>query len=111
MIGLPARGAQGGPRPAHRHSVESTIYLDQACARRGYGRMLYGALLDELRKRDLHLVIGGTALPNEASVGLLETLGFRKAAHFTEVVMKFGRWIDVGYSKLKLDQHNYLQSP
>jgi phosphinothricin acetyltransferase len=41
------------------------------------------ALLDELRKRELHLVIGGMALPNEASVGLHERQGFRKAAHFT----------------------------
>jgi phosphinothricin acetyltransferase len=89
-------------RPAYRHSVESTIYLDQAYAGRGFGHMLYSALLDELRKRELHLVIGGIALPNEASVGLHAKLGFRKAAQFTEVGLKFGRWIDVGYWELKL---------
>jgi phosphinothricin acetyltransferase len=89
-------------RPAYRYSVESTIYLDQAFAGRGLGRLLYGALLDELRKRELHLVIGGIALPNDGSVALHEKLGFRKVAHFTEVGMKFGRWIDVGYWELKL---------
>jgi phosphinothricin acetyltransferase len=89
-------------RPAYRHSVESTIYLDQAYAGRGFGHMLYSALLDELRKRELHLVIGGIALPNEASVGLHEKLGFRKAGQFTEVGLKFGCWIDVGYWELKL---------
>jgi phosphinothricin acetyltransferase len=47
-------------------------------------------------------VIGGIALPNEASVGLHEKLGFRKAAQFTEVGLKFGRWIDVGYWELKI---------
>jgi phosphinothricin acetyltransferase len=89
-------------RTAYRHSVESTVYLDQAFAGRGLGRILYGALLEELRQRELHLVIGGIALPNDSSVGLHEKLGFRKVAHFTEVGMKFGRWIDVGYWELNL---------
>lgn len=89
-------------RPAYRYSVETTIYLDQAFAGRGLGRILYAALLDELRKRELHLVIGGVALPNESSVALHEKLGFRKIAHFTEVGKKFGCWIDVGYWELTL---------
>lgn len=89
-------------RPAYRHSVESSVYLDHACAGRGLGRLLYGALLDGLRARDLHLVIGGIALPNAASAGLHEALGFRKVAHFSEVGKKFGRWVDVGYWELKL---------
>jgi L-amino acid N-acyltransferase YncA len=84
-------------RPAYRHSVESSVYLAQDATGRGLGRVLYAALLDELRRRGLHLVIGGIALPNEASVGLHEAMGYRKVAHFSEVGMKFGRRIDVGY--------------
>ena len=91
-------------RSAYRYSVESTVYLDRAFAGQGLGRFLYGALLDELRKRELHVVIGGIALPNERSVGLHEKLGFLKVAHFTEVGMKFGRWIDVGYWELRLGE-------
>jgi phosphinothricin acetyltransferase len=90
-------------RPAYRYSVESSVYLDEACIGRGFGRLLYGALLDILRTRELHLVIGGIALPNEASVGLHEALGFRKVAHFSEVGKKFGDWRDVGYWALRLD--------
>jgi L-amino acid N-acyltransferase YncA len=89
-------------RSAYRQSVESTIYLDPAVTGRGHGRLLYGALLDALRGRGLHLVIGGIAQPNAGSVALHEALGFRKAAHFTEVGMKFGRWVDVGYWQLLL---------
>jgi phosphinothricin acetyltransferase len=89
-------------RPAYRHSVESSVYLDRAFAGRGFGRLLYGTLLDALRARELHLVIGGIALPNEASAGLHEALGFRKVAHFSEVGKKFGNWVDVGYWELKL---------
>ena len=91
-------------RPAYRHSVESTVYVDPACVGRGVGRALYERLLDDLRARGLHLVIGGIAQPNGASVGLHEALGFRKVAHFAEVGMKFGRWIDVGYWQLNLGQ-------
>jgi phosphinothricin acetyltransferase len=36
-------------------------------------------------------------------VRLHERLGFEKVAHFSEVGLKFGRWIDVGYWQLKLD--------
>jgi L-amino acid N-acyltransferase YncA len=90
-------------RAAYRHSVESSIYLDPSYAGKGAGTMLYEALLDELRQRDLHLVIAGIAQPNEASVRLHERLGFQKVAHFSEVGMKFGRWIDVGYWQLKLN--------
>lgn len=89
-------------RPAYRYSVESTVYVDRTFVGQGAGRALYAVLLDELRRRGLHIVIGGIALPNEGSVGLHEALGFRKVAHFSEVGMKFGRWIDVGYWQLNL---------
>jgi L-amino acid N-acyltransferase YncA len=84
-------------RAAYRHTVESSVYLARDAVGRGLGRALYAALLDDLRRRGLYLVIGGIALPNEASIKLHEAMGFRKVAHFAEVGMKFGRRIDVGY--------------
>lgn len=63
---------------------------------------MYEELLRELRQRELHVAIGGVALPNAASVALHEKLGFRKVAHFAEVGFKFGRWIDVAYWQVKL---------
>lgn len=89
-------------RCAYRYSVESTVYLDPARTGGGVGTRLYAALLDELRARSLHAVIGGIALPNPASVALHEKLGFCKVAHFEEVGFKFGRWIDVGYWQLRI---------
>lgn len=89
-------------RPAYRTSVESSVYLDAAAAGQGLGGALYRALLDALRARDVHLVIGGIAQPNPASVALHEKLGFHKVAHFSEVGRKFGRWVDVGYWELRL---------
>lgn len=61
---------------------------------------LYRLLLKQLGERGFHVVIGGVALPNAASVALHEKLGFRKVAHFSEVGFKFGKWIDVAYWQL-----------
>ena len=91
-------------RSAYRYSVESTVYLDPAALRVGFGSGLYAALLDSLRRQNVHVVIGGVALPNEASIRLHEKFGFRKVAHFEEVGFKFGRWVDVGYWQLILSQ-------
>ena len=46
-------------------------------------------------------------LPNEGSIALHERLGFRKAAHFSEVGMEFRRWIDVGYWELRLSKYEH----
>ncbi len=89
-------------RHAYRYSVESTIYLDPAVTRRGIGRRLYGALLEQIRDCGMHVVIGVISLPNPASAGLHEALGFRKVGEFQEVGYKLDRWIDVGYWQLTL---------
>ena len=89
-------------RSAYRHSVEATIYLEMGVEGRGLGKKLYSALLTLLRSRDIHVVIGGAALPNPASVSLHERLGFERVATFREVGFKHGRWVDVAYWELVL---------
>jgi L-amino acid N-acyltransferase YncA len=89
-------------RRACRLTVETAIYLEPARTGRGLGQLLYGALLAELRARGLHAVIGGVALPNETSARLHAAFGFREAARFTGVAVKFGRPVDVGYWELRL---------
>jgi phosphinothricin acetyltransferase len=84
-------------RAAYRFSVELTIYLDPAHGGAGIGSALYKAIFTILEDHGVHAIIGGIALPNDASVALHEKFGFRKVAHFREVGFKFGRWIDVGY--------------
>ncbi len=84
-------------RCAYRFTAESTVYLSPEAVGRGVGRALYEALLEALQGLKVHSVIGGISLPNPASVGLHEALGFEKVAHFKEVGWKFDRWIDTGY--------------
>jgi len=84
-------------RTAYRFSVEITVYLAPEHAGRGIGSKLYDELFPILQARRIHAVMGGIALPNEASVALHEKFGLRKVAQFEEVGFKFNRWIDVGY--------------
>ena len=89
-------------RSAYRFTAESTVYLDPESVGQRVGTALYGELLNALRSRSIHSVLGGIALPNPASVALHERMGFRKVAHLSELGFKFGRWIDVGYWQLAL---------
>lgn len=85
------------PRSAYRFTVESTVYLAPEFAGQGVGTLLYRRLLEQLPPAGVHAVIGGIALPNEASIALHERVGFHKVAHLKQVGRKFDRWIDVGY--------------
>ena len=89
-------------RAAYRQTVETSVYLKPDAIGRGIGTELYRQILALLREKSIHVVIGGVALPNRASVALHERLGFEKVAHFKEVGFKFNRWIDVGYWQLEL---------
>ena len=90
------------PRPAYRHSLETTVYLAKEQVGRGFGRAIYTRLLAELAQGGCHTALGVIALPNQSSITLHEKLGFKKTAHFQEVGRKFDRWVDVGFWQLML---------
>lgn len=92
-----AYAAKWHGRSAYRFSTEITVYLAPDHTGRGLGSRLYGQLFPILGDRGIHAVMGGIALPNEASVALHEKFGLERVAVFKEVGFKFGRWIDVGY--------------
>jgi phosphinothricin acetyltransferase len=87
-------------RCAYKHSVETTVYLQQDAKRNGIGTLLYKNLMEQLGRNNVHAAIAGIALPNDASIALHEKLGFKKIGLFKEVGYKFGNWIDVGYWEL-----------
>jgi len=89
-------------RSAYRTSVEITVYLDNKAKGKGLGKVLYQALFNDLEQKNIHAVIGGITLPNEASVALHEKFGMEKVAHFKEVGYKFNQLLDVGYWQVNL---------
>lgn len=82
-------------RPAYRHTLEDSIYIDHRALGRGAGRALLDALIAACAQagyRQLVAVIGDSA--NAASIGLHAACGFRHAGLLCGVGFKFGRWVD-----------------
>jgi L-amino acid N-acyltransferase YncA len=92
-----AYGSPHRTREAYATSADVAVYVDPAFARGGIGRQLYGALFPILKNRNLHAVFAGIALPNDASIGLHEAMGFTPLGIYREVGWKMGGWRDVGW--------------
>jgi L-amino acid N-acyltransferase YncA len=90
-------------RPAYRWTAEASIYVAPDARRRGIGRSLCRGILDRLRDAGYRSTVGVVALPNPASEGLLETLGFRPVGVLREAGFKLDRWWDVGLWQRDLD--------
>ncbi|WP_425462180.1 N-acetyltransferase family protein [Litorilituus sediminis] len=99
-----AYASQWKERAAYRFSVEVSIYLAANQEAKGLGTKLYSTLFTALKSADIHAIIAGISLPNQASIALHEKFGFEKSAHFSQVGFKFNQWIDVGYWQVRRDK-------
>jgi phosphinothricin acetyltransferase len=82
-------------RPAYRHTLEDSVYVEEGLARRGIGSALLEALIDRCSSgpwRQMLAVIGDSG--NAGSVSLHRRLGFRDVGTLTSVGFKLGRWVD-----------------
>lgn len=105
--GIIAGYAYAGPhrsRCAYAWSVEATVYLDPKFHGQGIGRKLYTKLFEILKQQGAVNVFAGITLPNEASVGIHETMGFKKIGQFEDIGFKLGKWWDTGWFQLKLQK-------
>jgi L-amino acid N-acyltransferase YncA len=89
-------------RPAYRWSTSVSVYVGEEARGQGVGRALYESLFDRLRERGFRMACAGITLPNEASVGLHEHLGFELIGVNREIGWKQGAWRDVGWYQLEL---------
>jgi len=97
-----AYSSKWNERSAYKNTAEVSVYLSHTAKTQGWGTKLYTELFNSLRKKSIHVVIGGITLPNAASVALHEKFGMEKVAHFKQVGYKFGQWLDVGYWQAQL---------
>src|SRR5581483_512480 len=82
-------------RSAYRFSLENSVYVDHAQARRGIGRALLAALIARCELgswRQMIAVIGDST--HVASIALHEQAGFNMIGTLHSVGFKFGRWLD-----------------
>ena len=81
-------------RAGYRWSAELTVYVHPGYHRRGVGRALYTALLRCLAGQGYRTAVAIIALPNPASIGLHESLGFRRTGVLENIGFKHGKWVD-----------------
>ncbi|MCW2765703.1 MAG: hypothetical protein JWO11_1662, partial [Nocardioides sp.] len=79
------------PRPAYRHTRETSVYLADSAQGQGLGRQLYDALLEVLREDGVRTALAVVALPNPASQALHRACGFASLGVMHEVGFKFER--------------------
>ncbi|QWW68778.1 GNAT family N-acetyltransferase [Rhizobium sp. WYJ-E13] len=86
----------------YRHTVEHSVYVDKDCRGAGIGEKLMRALIERASAANVHVMIAGIESENAASIKLHEKLGFRIAGTFSEVGIKFGRWLDLTCMELRV---------
>jgi phosphinothricin acetyltransferase len=86
----------------YRFSVEHSVYVAETMRRRGVASALIEALTTKARELGKHVMIGGIASDNAASLAMHARLGFTETGRMTEVGFKFGRWLDLVFMQKKL---------
>src|ERR1700744_3412871 len=94
------------PRPAYRHTIEDSIYVEHGLDRLGIGRALLAELIQRCEQgpwRQMLAVVGKSE--NAGSLVLHERLGFRTVGTLKSVGFKFGQWVDTVLMQRELDSH------
>jgi L-amino acid N-acyltransferase len=82
-------------RAAYKYTVEHSVYIHPDYRRKGYGRILLGAIITKAEKNGLHTMIGGIDSSNSASIAIHHEFGFEECGRIKEVAWKFDRWLDL----------------
>lgn len=98
-------------RTAYQWCTESSIYLADDWKGHRLGQALYEALFVILEKQGFRNVYAVINLPNEPSVRFHEKCGFRYFATYENVGYKLGRWKNVGWWKLSLNDYGDEPAP
>jgi len=97
-------------RLAYQYSVEVSVYVEKNFHKQGIGTALYKQLFDELRVLGKYNALAGITLPNQASVGIHERLGFVRTGTYSKVGYKFQAWHDVGWWQLVLQPYENMST-
>jgi L-amino acid N-acyltransferase YncA len=97
-----AYASRHSERVAYQWSVNTAIYVGDGHRGRGVGRTLYLTLFDLLVLQGFFKACAGITLPNPASVGLHETVGFELVGVYRGIGYKLGGWHDVAWYERSL---------
>jgi len=88
--------------PAYKYSIEHSVYVHRDFRNRGIAKKLLQELIDDANQKDVHTIIAGIDASNAASIHLHRQFGFVDAGYFKQVGYKFGRWLDLQFLQLIL---------
>ncbi|GAB2536885.1 GNAT family N-acetyltransferase [Brachybacterium huguangmaarense] len=91
------------PHDGYRATVEHSVYVASAARGGGIGTALLLALIERARAAGMHVMVAGIDGENQGSIRLHERLGFDTVGTLPQVGMKFGRWLDLVFCQLTLD--------
>jgi phosphinothricin acetyltransferase len=86
-----------------RETVEHSVYVAPDAQGAGIGRELMRALIRQAKDDGLHVMIAGIEAGNKGSIRLHQSLGFTQTGLMPQVGQKFGRWLDLVFMQLVLD--------
>lgn len=89
-------------RASYRWATDVSVYISCHHHRSGVGTALYRALFGLLVRQGFRIACAGVTLPNQGSVAIHESFGFRLVGIYRRVGWKFGDWRDVGWWQLDL---------
>lgn len=95
----------------YRATVEHSVYVDPAFRGRGLGRALMQALIAYARAAEVHVMIAAIEAGNAPSIALHRDLGFSAPQILPQVGQKFGRWLDLAFMQLQLDERPEPEQP
>lgn len=87
----------------YRQTVEHSVYVAPDAQGGGIGRRLMESLITCARRDGLHVMVAGIEAENIGSIRLHERLGFTQTGLMPQVGQKFGRWLDLAFLQLLLD--------
>lgn len=91
------------PRSGYRYTVEHSVYVRDDLRGRGIGGALMRELIERARTLGLHVMVAGVDSENAGSIALHTRLGFVEVGRMPQVGTKFGRWLDLTFLQLVLD--------
>ncbi|AZL70838.1 MULTISPECIES: GNAT family N-acetyltransferase [Pseudomonas] len=93
------------PFEGFRHTVEHSVYIRGDQRGKGLGPILMAALIERARTCDKHVMVAAIESGNAASIRLHQRLGFAITGQMAQVGVKFGRWLDLTFMQLNLDEN------
>ena len=101
-----AYASQFSERAAYDWSVDFSIYVKPQYQGKKIGKALYFALAELLKLQGYYNAYAAITLPNSKSEKLHQGFGFKPIGVYHNVGYKLGKWRDVGWFELKLQDYS-----